>query len=210
MVFSDSGSGKNLGTHRPGSSEPKQANVIQCSSEIALHENTKQIMQETPNKLLAYTTAKLHQFKLHSTYQGFDIISEAYSRALQKIRRGENIPNLYGWYTLTSLNIVREYRRIEEKERKIKEIMRVHFSEVCDATDTDKTKHSMESIKRMVNNKLNYKILCLREVDGKSWEEVCHILIEDGDFNCELSKQFIDRTKQRFYRSLRKIHKPKE
>jgi hypothetical protein len=171
---------------------------------------TKLIAQESPNDLFAYVNKSLWQFRLNSKYQALEIISESYSRAVKKIRKGEDIPNLRGWYKITSLNIVREYSRIEIKQRKIKESMSAYLDKGYTSDDGELPRYNIESIKKIVNNELNYKILCLRVLHENSWEEVCQTLIDDGDFNSELSKQFIDMIKRRFYRALKKIPKPRE
>ena len=210
---SDSRSDKNCGVlpdkNSPSRFPRTRRETLQCSSEIKLHEMTKLITQESPNDLFAYVNKLLWQFKLHPNYQALEIISESYSRAVKKIRKGEDIPNLRGWYKITSLNIVREYSRIEMKQRKIKESVSACLNEGHTSGDGELPRYSIESIKQIINNELNYKILCLRVLHDKSWEEVCQTLINDGDFNSELSKQFIEMIKRRFYRALKKIPKPR-
>ena len=207
---SDNNFGVSPENNLPGRCHRIHRETLQCSSEFELHEMTKLIAQECPNDLFAYVNKSLWQFKLHSKYQALEIISESYSRAVKKIRKGEDIPNLRGWYKLTSLNIVREYSRIEIKQRKIKESMSACLDKEYTSDGRELPRYSIESIKKIVNNELNYKILCLRVLHEKSWEEACQTLIDDGDFNSELSKQFIDMIKRRFYRALKKIPKPRE
>jgi hypothetical protein len=184
--------------------------IIQCTSETELHKITKLIAQENPNDFFAYIEKLLWQFNLSPKYQALEIVGESYSRAVKKIRKGEDIPNLRGWYKMTALNIVRECSRIELKQRKIKESMSACLKQEHTCSDEESPRYSIESIKIIINNQLNYKILCLRVLHEKTWEEVCQTLIDDGDFNSELSKQFIDMIKRRFYRALKKIPKPGE
>ena len=198
---------ENQQSDRLGGNNPA---MIQCTSETDLHEMTKLIARENPNEFFAYIEKLLRQFKLYPKYQALEIVGESYSRAVKKIRKGEDIPNLRGWYKITSLNIVREYSRIEFKQNRIKEIMSTCLADENKLIDKETPRYSIESIKRMLNNELNYKILCLRVLNEKTWEEICQTLIDDGDFNSELSKQFIDMIKRRFYRALKKIPKPRE
>lgn len=184
--------------------------IIRCTSETELHKITKLIVQENPNDFFAYIEKLLWQFNLSPKYQALEIVGESYSRAVKKIRKGEGIPNLRGWYKITALNIVREYSRIEIKQRKIKASMSACLNQKHISDDEELPRYSIESIKRIINNELNYKILCLRVLHEKTWEEVCQTLIDDSDFNSELSKQFIDMIKRRFYRALKKIPKPRE
>ncbi|WP_204138803.1 sigma-70 family RNA polymerase sigma factor [Halomicronema sp. CCY15110] len=211
---SDSRSDKKIGVapenNLPGRSHGIHLETLQCTSEAELHEMTKLLAQENPNDFFAYVNKSLWQFNLYPKYQALEIVGESYSRAVKKIRKGEEIPNLRGWYKITSLNIVREYSRIELKQRKIKASMSACLDEEYTSGDEELPRYSIESIKRIINNELNYKILCLRVLHEKTWDEVCQTLINDGDFNSELSKQFIDMIKRRFYRALKKIPKPRE
>ncbi len=197
---SDSMSDKNCNVspenNLPSRSRKIHQGILQCTSEAKLDEMTKLIVQERPNDFFAYVNKSLWQFKLNSKYQVNEIINESYNRAVKKIRKGEDIPNLRGWYKKTSLNIVREYSRIEIKQRKIKESMSASINGELTSKYEESPKYSIEFIKKTINNDLNYKILCLRVLHEKSWKQVCQTLIDDGDFNSELSKQFIDMTKK--------------
>jgi hypothetical protein len=181
---------------------------IYCGSEIELSKGTEKILKERGHKLLATVSYKLNQFKLSSRYSENEIISEAYDRTLGKVRNGTKIQNLYGWYSTMMLNIVREYSRAERRQGRLRDMISSCCEQGQEHFGEHQPRQNIEQIKKLVGNELNYKILYLRAIEEKSWEEVCWVLIEDGDFKCELSAQFVNRIKQRFSRALKKINKP--
>ena len=183
----------------------KHFDVISCCSEHELAQGSEKILREQGIYLLAYINRKLNQYNLQTKYQDNDIFGESYYRAIKTIRKEKKIHNLYGWYKITTLNVIREYSRIENRQRKIKKMFNSCLIESDPEKDSKYTVADLEKIKKLMRSELDYKIIFLRVVEDKSWEDVCRVLIEDKDFNCEVSKQFVARIRQRFHRALKRV-----
>lgn len=203
MEFSD----RNMTERHPVGSSLTYFDVISCCSEHELSQGSEKILREQGICLLAYIKKNLVQYNLQKKYQEYDIFNESYDRAIKAIRKEKTIHNLYGWYRITTLNVIREYGRNEDRQKNIKKMF-----DSC-VLEPDLEEHprypgmDLEKIKKIMRSDLDYKIVFLRVVEDKSWEEVCKVLIEDKDFNCEVSKQFVARIRQRFHRALKRFHK---
>jgi DNA-directed RNA polymerase specialized sigma24 family protein len=70
---------------------------------------------ENASNFFASITRKLYQFGLGRTYNAGEIIAEAYTRGVKSISSGKSIHNPLGWLRRTSLNVIREFKREQER-----------------------------------------------------------------------------------------------
>jgi hypothetical protein len=187
---------------------------ISCQSESELSEGSKQILRIYSSSLLSFFRCKLTHHQLLGKYSEYEIFSEAYHRATQAIRKDQVISNLYGWYKATGYNIIRECGRKEKKQRELKNKLKRE-------TQTSVKKYGkitlrsddeipvLKILRTSLRNELDVKIIYLRIVDEPAWVDVCKVLIKEGDLKGELSKQCVERVRQRFRRALKKIPKIK-
>ncbi|MEM6866909.1 MAG: hypothetical protein AAF528_00795 [Cyanobacteria bacterium P01_C01_bin.121] len=68
------------------------------------------------SNFLASVTRQLYQFGLGRTYDAREIISEAYTRGVKSIdESGKTIHNPLGWLRKTSLHVIREFKREQQR-----------------------------------------------------------------------------------------------
>lgn len=186
------------------------AKKISCQSEFELSEGSKIILRIQRNYLFGQFRKALYNHNLKDNYNEYEVFNEAYDRAINYLRKGKTITNLCSWYKSTGYNIIREYSKIENRQKSIRDKLS-SCCEIRHASHNDCRAENLskiiEKIEISLKNKLDVRIICLRVLDELSWEEVCTKLIKGGDLNCELSKQCIDRIKQRFHRAIKRIPK---
>ncbi len=185
-----------------------------CQSESELSEGSKHLLKVRHSSLLSFFRCKLAHHQLQGKYSEYEIFSEAYHRATQAIRQGKIINNLYGWYKATGYNIIREYSRKEKKQRELKNRLERETQTSVKkygkiTLKSDEEIPSLKILRTSLRNEMDIKIIYLRIVEELSWVDVCKILIEDDDLKGELSKQCVERVRQRFHRALKKIPKLK-
>lgn len=187
---------------------------ISCQSESELSEGSKHILKHQQGSLFSFLRWKLTHHHLHGKYSEFEVFSEAYQRATQTLRKGQKIDNLYGWYKGTGYNIIREYSRKEKKQKDLKTKLEGEAKSSSKkhgkvTLNLDEESPILKTIKHSLRNEIDVKIIYLRVVYELPWVNVCEVLIQDGDLKGELSKQCIERIRQRFHRALKKLPKLK-
>jgi predicted RNA polymerase sigma factor len=137
-----------------------------------------------------------------------DILTEVCIRALRTIESGRTIRNLPAWVRTTSINVVRELYRAEDRERKLEKkaqqdsaVVFIDPDESCDLEDPT-----------FANLWARFEILLpveqqilIWEARGKPYSLISQLLIEKGFVTNPLSENAIA---QRVLRARRKLKPP--
>lgn len=70
---------------------------------------------DNASNFFASITRQLYQFGLGKTYDAREIVAEAYTRGVKSIEAGKTIHNPLGWIRRTCLNVIREFKREQER-----------------------------------------------------------------------------------------------
>ncbi|NEP36174.1 hypothetical protein [Moorena sp. SIO3B2] len=135
--------------------------------------------------LLNSIKSKLRQFNLPDD-QSYDVINETYLRGIKLLDSGQEIKNPGAWIRVTSLNVIREISRKQEKEQSwdsnlierqiAPEASNSFSSENYDDEDLRLLKLALKKLESK-----DYKIIVLREIQGLSWKEVVSNLASNGE-----------------------------
>jgi len=134
--------------------------------------------------ILPFVRKGLHQFHLSSFYNEFDVVFEAYERAVRHLDRGGTIDNLPAWFKSTCYNIIRERSKQREKQLsifdRIKNIVDsiFHSEEIVPNYAVGKNLEWLtRSLHRLTpEQKL---ILELRIVKGLPWKDVAEHFVRE-------------------------------
>lgn len=137
-----------------------------------------------------------------------DILAEVYIRALRTIESGRTIRNLSAWVRTTSMNVVRELYRAEDRERKLEKkaqqdsaVAFIDPDESCDLQDPTFANlwARFEGL-----SPVEQQIL-IWEARGKPYSLISQLLIEHGFETNPLSENAIA---QRVRRARKKLQPP--
>lgn len=154
----------------------------------------------------------LKQFNLASSHSPEEILNEAYSRGIRKIRDGYFIKTIPAWYKSTCLNIIREISRKERKNIEIqKNLSResplkdnsssIEGDEINIKKDIDKLAKAMGSL-----NPTECRIIQLYRLSELSWKEVTIELIKEGMIEEDkVNKKLIDKIRKQGQRIFKKL-----
>lgn len=127
-------------------------------------------------KLIFQIERLLRQFCLESFYDESDILIEAYLRTYLRIEQGTSIKNLPAWLYKVSHNIIREYSRLDIRNRKLLVNNTRHF-EISQLDSNRPAFITEQTIALLVTSLYQLKdedrqILQLRVGLGLSWKKV--------------------------------------
>jgi DNA-directed RNA polymerase specialized sigma24 family protein len=139
------------------------------------------------NLFFAYLKRLINQFGL-STAEPYDIVSEAYIRAVNSInKKEENIKSIQAFMKIISLNLIREMSRNQirlltfepnELETKIK-LDYFNDSLVYEDCYNSSSKSLKAAIQKL--NSIDRKIIFLWKVEELSWKEIVQELNSSGE-----------------------------
>lgn len=119
----------------------------------------------------------LGQYRLRGTYEEKDVIVEAYTRGIKYIEAGQLINEPLAWLRRTCLNVVREFRRTQDKIDQPKlDGEPLHpgdevFSKLIFEEDIKAMQMALQQL-----TPDERKLLCLRVIEKRSWQEVAEAL----------------------------------
>lgn len=155
--------------------------------------------RESSIVLAHYIKRSLKQFHLEKV-DFYDVVSEVYLRGTNKINFGENIKNPGAWIRVTSLNVIREMSRKQQKEQADSEfIERQVCSKSCEENNEVQLAILKQSLKSL--SEKDRQILELRFFQNLSWKEVVDTLASTGEILTE------ENARQRGSRALKKLKK---
>lgn len=143
--------------------------------------------------------SRLKQFHLEQV-DFDDVVSEVYLRGTKKINSGENIKNPGAWIRVTSLNVIREMSRQQQKEQANSELIE---HQVAPKSYEENNEIQLCILKQSLDNlsKKDRQILKLRFFQNLSWKEVVDYLASTGEILTE------DNVRQKGSRALKKLKK---
>ncbi|MGG6295508.1 RNA polymerase sigma factor [Leptolyngbya sp. AN02str] len=155
----------------------------------------------------------LRQFRLNGTYDVRDIINEAYARGIVYIESGKGIDTPIAWLRGTCLNVIREFRRQQDKSKHprisdenldvlLHKQSTLHRVAPDDLFSTLVLEEDMQMIHQAIQqlNPLDRQILCLRYWECQSWQEIGESLSEEGADSLSANA-----ARQRGYRALQRL-----
>jgi RNA polymerase sigma factor (sigma-70 family) len=137
-----------------------------------------------------------------------DILAEVYIRALRAIESGKTIHNLSAWVRTTSINVVRELYRAEDRERKLEKKVQqdsaVAFIDPDESCDLEDPTFANLWTRFEILSPVEQQIL-IWEARGKPYSLISQLLIEEGFETNPLSENAIA---QRVRRARKKLKPP--
>jgi Sigma-70 region 2 len=137
-----------------------------------------------------------------------DILAEVYIRALRAIESGKTIRNLSAWVRTTSINVVRELYRAEDRERKLEKKAQqdsaVAFIDPDKSCDLEDPTFANLWARFEGLSHVEQQIL-IWEARGKPYSLISQLLIEQGFETNPLSENAIA---QRVRRARKKLKSP--
>lgn len=122
--------------------------------------------------LLALIQRNLRQFRLDSYYDPADIISEAYIRGIRSISSGKAIANPLAWIRMSTLNIIRQLYRNQNK----RDLTQTDLAQLEDAAifKSSNVEDDLELVKQAFDHLSpeDREIITLRTIEGLSWSEI--------------------------------------
>jgi len=129
---------------------------------------------DNASNFLASITRQLYQFGLGKTYDAREIIAEAYTRGVKSIdESGKTINNPLGWMRRTCLNVIREFKREQERadNPRIDKLPwspgGVVFSELIFEEDLLTIQNAVQQLSAEEQD-----LLFQRVIEGLSWKEI--------------------------------------
>ncbi len=154
------------------------------------------------HSLFVFVKRTLIQYRLSQTYEVYDIFTEAYSRGVKLTDAGQPIHVPIAWFRRTSLNIIREFRRQQDRLS----IPRLDLTESSplDALSDLVFQEDLIAIKLAYEqlDAENQLLLHERIVQGQSWRDVGKVLVARGA--SELSEGAL---RQRGFKALRELRR---
>lgn len=175
------------GTIPPSPDESDRIQQQLISLERFVTDSLSSSRDESQRQLLLFIKRTLLQFNLEQEYNSVDILGEAYFRAIVKIRSGESIRNIPGFFNRLSFNIIREKRRSYSRQEKIDTkyiaINNDFLYENFRSYDNEYKDEYVNNLRELLNeiSKDNLDILVLRIVKGLSWDEVRDYYLKRGE-----------------------------
>jgi RNA polymerase sigma factor (sigma-70 family) len=131
--------------------------------------------------LYAFIRRQLQRYQLSGGYSENDILHEAYIRCRKAIDHGIEVKNQQAWLRGCSINIIREILRKEQKTVNI-ENYESYSDAAPSALDALEFREEIAILQRELQGlkQIDKILLDLKVVKGYSWEQISHILEEQG------------------------------
>lgn len=151
----------------------------------------------------ANVTRTLRQFQLEGTYQVQDIVTEAYARGVKQIEVGVVIEMPIPWLRKTCLNVVREFRRKQERlhNPKLRAVEAISEDVVITQLMFEEDLQALDQAWNQLNAE-DQAILTARVFENRSWQDIGATL-----GNAEASGLNANAARQKGYRVLQKLRK---
>ena len=125
----------------------------------------------------------LKQFHLEQV-DFYDVVSEVYLRGTNKINSGVNIKNPGAWIRVTSLNVIKEMSRLQQKEQANSKVIEVQVDpKSCEENNNVQLGILKQSLKNL--SEKDRQILELRFFKNLSWKEIVDYLTSTGEMLTE-------------------------
>lgn len=152
-------------------------------------------------RLFVSITRKLSQFHLARRHSVDDVLNEAYMRGLKYIQSGNQIQRYGAWINVTAFNIIREWKRAQQKETVFFEDS---YAEEVNATESEEAcDQHYKAVNQALSELPNYdrKLINLKVVEGLPWKKVRQALVKSGE--PDASEATLRKRKERALKHLR-------
>lgn len=164
--------------------------------DISLQEVERQLLEEAQELLnhnsssgrllYAFVRRNLRVFHLNDYFSEAAILNEALIRAVLVTRKGTVIRELPPWLRSTSYNIIREKNRFRQRfvslEAQIDLVEEVGFQ----PEEIEEDLRYIQAAFEMLEPK-DQRLLTLKVVEGRSWQEIHAIFKSEGRCNCSIA-----------------------
>lgn len=179
----------------PDSNFPS-SNINSQPLDLTLQEVEKQLLEEAQELLnqnsssgrllYAFVRRNLHVFHLNDYFSEAAILNEALIRAVLATRKGTIIRELTAWLRSACYNIIREKSRFRQKfvslEAQIDLVEQVEFQPEAIEEDFRYIQAAFEMLEPR-----DQRLLTLKIIEGRSWEEIHAILKDEEQCNCSIA-----------------------
>lgn len=180
-------------THKPKTPQQK----FDQQTEILLHPSSPE-----SRSYFGFVQRLLYQYRLSKTYQVKEVMAEAHLRGLKQIDQDKQIRNPLAWYKSTSLNIIREWRRQQDKAQE----PRIDLTKENPLQGVDKLifVEDMQVLKQAYRrlDGETQEVLYLRIVEDQSWKEISKTLVLRGK-----PQQSSNALRQKGFRGIKRLRK---
>lgn len=155
--------------------------------------------------MLAFIKRSLKQFNLLNSYDADEILSDAFMRGIERIKRGERIENPLAWIRVTAFNIIRERSRSNRRFSQLEESW-LDCLDNGNAAAFDEFFQQCEWVRTafaMLNSD-DRELLMLKICDNLSWKNIVEQYHERGFV--DISEATLRKRKERILKKLRKIY----
>jgi DNA-directed RNA polymerase specialized sigma24 family protein len=155
--------------------------------------------------MLAFIKRSLKQFNLLDSYSAYEILSDAFIRGVERIKRGERIENTLAWIRVTAFNIIREYSRSSRRFSSLEESW-FESGDTGNAATLDEFLQQCEWIKTAfaMLNADDRELLMLKICENLSWKNIVEQYHERGFL--DVNEATLRKRKERTLKRLRKIY----
>jgi RNA polymerase sigma factor (sigma-70 family) len=159
--------------------------------------------------IYAFVRRNLHVFHLNDYFSEAAILNEALIRAVEATRKGTIIRELPAWLRSASYNIIREKSRFRQKFVSLESQPSLLEQVELEPEDIEDDLRYIQAAFGMLEPK-DRRLLTLKVVEGRSWQEIYQILKEEGQRDCSIAT--LRKQKERALVRLRKqfhaLHPP--
>jgi RNA polymerase sigma factor (sigma-70 family) len=155
--------------------------------------------------MLAFIKRSLKQFNLVDSYSAHEILSDAFMRGVERIKRGESIENPLAWIRVTAFNIIRECSRSNRRFSPLEESW-FECVDTGNAATFDEFLQQCEWLKAafaMLNSD-DRELLMLKICENLSWKNIVEQYHKRGFV--DISEATLRKRKERTLKRLRKIY----
>lgn len=168
------------------------------------------LILKEPDALFATYKMRLKIARIDGIHTPSDVFNESYARIASMIRNGQPIKNLVALYHSVGRNVIHEYSRAHQRQKKIRDRVEKHKQIFQQERPTHSEEEALKDLKRKVLNCVNpyeAKIIFLYHSQGKTtWKDVCQALIDAGDIpEKEVSLTLINKIKKQYSRAIKRI-----
>ncbi len=155
--------------------------------------------------MLAFIKRSLKQFNLLDSYSVYEILSDAFIRGVERIKRGESIENTVAWIRVTAFNIIRECSRSSRRFTPLEESW-FESAHIGDAAAFDEFLQKCEWVKTAFTmlNADDRELLMLKIYQNLSWKNIVEQYHDQGF--TDVNEASLRKRKERTLKRLRKIY----
>lgn len=195
------------------------SNINAQPLDILVREGEQQLLEEAKELLncnsssgrllYAFVRRNLRVFHLNDYFSEAAILNEALIRAVTVIRKGVTIRDLAAWLRTTSYNIIREKSRFQKKFVSLEAHPSLGEQLEIEAEEIEEDFRFIQAAFELLEPK-DQRLLTLKVIEGKSWQEIYQILAAEGQSNCSIAalRKQKERALIRLRKNLHKLNPP--